>query len=99
MAEGLPALEHVLTVVGPWLGAVKREQARVAMAAFTSQVRLKGGTTSCKRGHRYDRRVVTTAGRIRAFCNACTRLRERRTRASEGIAPRQFTELARRYTE
>ncbi len=99
VAEGLPALEHVLTVVGPWLGAVKREQARNAIAAFTSQVRLKGGSSSCKRGHRYDRRKLTKAGRMRAYCNTCTRLRERRKRAGEGIAPRPFTDLARRYTE
>jgi len=33
VAEGTAALEHVLDVVGPWLGAVKRDQAHDAMTA------------------------------------------------------------------
>jgi hypothetical protein len=97
-AEGMIAIESVLGVVGPWLGTVKREQARDSMRAFTGQVRLKGNRTHCKRGHAYDRRV-TRNGRTRVFCNACHRLRERRQRALLGIAPRQFKNVARRYTE
>lgn len=99
IAEGMPAIEHVLAVVGPWLGSVKREQARAAMAAFTSQVRLKGGSTLCKRGHKYDVVGRRGNGTMRRRCNACARLLGRRTRASLGIAPRQFRNIARRYTD
>jgi len=99
VAEGMPAIEHVLAVVGPWLGSVKREQARAAMAAFTSQVRLKGGSTLCKRGHKYDVVGRRGNGSMRRRCNACARLLGRRKRASLGIAPRQFRNIARRYTD
>ena len=99
VVEGIPAIEHVLDVVGPWIGAVKREQARDSMAAFTSQVRLKGGRTHCKRGHLYDRRITTKANRMRPYCNACARLLARRIRAKQGIKPRQFKDERRRYTE
>jgi hypothetical protein len=98
VAEGLPAIENVLDVVGPWLGEVKRDQARDAIEAFTDQVRFKGGGF-CKRGHLYDRRVVTKARRMRAYCNACARLTSRRIRAEQGTAPRQFKDERRRYTE
>jgi hypothetical protein len=97
VAEGLPAVEKVLDVVGPWLGSVKLNQARDATRAFTSQVRFKGGDY-CKRGHRYDRRITTKAGRVRAYCNACARLMSRRIRAEHGIAPRRFKNAQRRYT-
>jgi len=98
VADGLPAVEKVLDVIGPWLGSVKREQAREALRAFRSQVRFQGGNF-CKRGHPYDRRVKTKAGRVRAYCNACARLAERRIRAEQGIAPRQFRDEQRRYTQ
>ena len=99
VAEGIPALERVIEVVGPWLGAVKRDQARDAMAAFTNQARLRGDRTRCKRGHRYDRRSTLTSGRTRVFCDTCARLRDRRKRAAMGVPPRQFKDAARRYTE
>jgi hypothetical protein len=98
VAEGIPAIERVLEVVGPWLGSVKREQARDSMGAFTGQVRLKGDRAHCKRGHAYDRRV-TRNGRTRVYCNTCQRIRDRKQRALLGIAPRQFKNAARRYTE
>jgi hypothetical protein len=99
VAEGLPAVERVLEVVGPWLGTVKRQQARHAMAAFTQQVRLKGGSTHCKRGHKYDVVGRRANGTLHRRCNACARLLGRRKRASLGIAPRPFKNIARRYTE
>jgi hypothetical protein len=99
VAEGIPAIEHVLEVVGPWLGTIKREQARDAMAAFTRQARLKGGSTQCKRGHKYDVVGRRPNGTLHRRCNACARLLGRRKRASLGIAPRPFKNVARRYTE
>ena len=47
--EGIPALEHVCEVVGPWLGTVKRNQARAAMSAFSRRARMKGSGTHSKR--------------------------------------------------
>jgi hypothetical protein len=99
VVEGIPAIENVLGVVGPWLGEVKRDQARDVMRAFTAQVRLSGSRTHCKRGHPYDRRAVTKAGKTRAYCNTCARLGARRIRAAQGINPRQFKDEGRRYTE
>ena len=99
VAEGLPALERVLDLVGPWLGSVKREQARESIAAFTHQIRTRGGPTRCNRGHEYDAVVRRRNGTLRKRCNTCARLRDRRHRAALGIAPRQFKDLARRYTE
>ncbi|HEV2250831.1 MAG TPA: hypothetical protein VGT60_10035 [Candidatus Limnocylindria bacterium] len=99
VAEGVSAIEHVLKVVGPWLGAVKRAQARDVMAAFTAQVRLKGGSTQCIRGHTYDRVARRRNGTVHRRCNACARLLGRRTRAALGIPPRPFKNPARRYTE
>lgn len=100
VAEGLPAIETVFEAVGPWLGTVKRMQARDAILAFKAQVRLKGGDgTHCKRGHLYDRRVTTKIGGSRGYCNACARLGARRIRAAQGIKPRQFKDERRRYTE
>jgi hypothetical protein len=100
VAEGIPALERTLQVVSPWLGLIKRHQAREAMASFTRQVRLKGPRrTHCKRGHIYDRRVTTKTQHARPYCNACARLCARRIRAAQGIKPRQFKDERRRYTE
>jgi hypothetical protein len=98
VAEGIPAIEHVLETVGPWLGTVKREQARDAIAAFTKQVRLKGGSTHCKRGHRYSLVGRRPNGTLHRRCSACARLLGRRKRASLGIAPRRFKDISRRYT-
>jgi hypothetical protein len=99
VAEGIPSVEHVLEVVGPWLGAIKRKQARDAMAGFTGQVRMKGSGTHCKRDHQYDVVGRRPNGTVKRRCNACARLLGRRARAVLGIAPRQFTNIARRYTE
>lgn len=99
VAEGIPALERVLEVVGPWLGSVKKQQARAAMSAFTRQVRLKGGSTRCKRGHEYDVVGRRPNGTVHRRCNTCARLLGRRKRALLGIPPRQFRDVARRYTE
>jgi hypothetical protein len=99
VAEGIPAIERVLEVVGPWLGAVKRDQARDAMAAFARQVRLKGSATHCKRGHEYDVVARRRNGNLHRRCNACARLLGRRARARQGIPARQFRNVARRYTE
>lgn len=99
VAEGLPGVQRVLEVVDPWLGTVKRDQARDAIASFTEQIRFKGGTTHCKRGHTYDRITRRRNGSLHRRCNACARLLGRRQRAALGIAPRQFTNAARRYTE
>lgn len=99
VAEGLPPVQQVLAAVHPWLGKVKSEQARHAIAAFTAQVRHKGDRMQCKRGHLYDRRLVTPKGRSRAYCNTCARLRGRHQRAALGIKPRQFRNVRRRYTE
>lgn len=99
VAEGLPAVERVLAIVGPWLGSVKREQARAAIVTFASQERLKGDRTRCKRAHVYDRRTTTSTGRTRVHCNACARIRDRRKRAARGIAPRPLKDIRRRYTD
>ena len=99
VAEGIPALERVLQGVGLWLGAVERDQARDVMTAFTRQVRLKGTRTHYKRGHLYDRRIAMSSGCTRGYCNQCARIGARRIRAAQGIPPRQFTNVARRYTE
>jgi hypothetical protein len=103
LVEGERGVQRVLEVVQPWLGSVKRAQARRTLAAFTTQPAklkpIRGDAERCKRGHPYDRSVTTKAGGTRAYCNACARLMERRKRAAHGIAPRQFKNVQRRYTE
>lgn len=96
-AEGAERVEQVLAIVDLWLGAVKRDQARNALARFRAQVRLKGEGTVCVRGHTYDRVAPTGTRGMRKFCNSCGRLLARRARAARGIAPRQFKNVARRY--
>lgn len=98
MVEGIPAILGVLDIVRPYIGAVKNEQARAAIAAYSAQPRVRGDRTQCKRGHPYGRRS-TRNGRSHAVCNACQRLMERKKRASVGIALRQFKNIDRRYTE
>jgi hypothetical protein len=98
VVEGLPGIQHVLDIVGPWLGPVKRDQALTAIARFAAQNRVTGDRDHCKRGHAYDRRV-TRSGHDRAICNACERLMDRRDRFAQGIAPREFKNVGRRYTE
>ena len=97
VAEGTEAIEHVLTRSGQWLGIVKTHQAQGAVERFRAQVRLKGDTTHCVRGHTYTQ-VAMRGGRLRRICDTCDLLSERRQRARQGIPPRQFKSLARRYT-
>lgn len=96
VAEGLDKVERVLTVARRWLGSVKWEQSRKALEAFRAQVRFRGDDVHCARGHIYDH-LATRGGRRRRVCNACSRLCARRRRAAQGIKPRQFRDLARRY--
>jgi hypothetical protein len=97
LVEGVPGVRQVLTIVGPWLSSVKREQAWNALDDFLGQRRIRDRQL-CTRGHAYDRRVVLR-GRSRAYCYACARLMARRIRAKQGITPRRFKNVARRYTE
>lgn len=97
LVEGAPAVEAVLGITSPWLGPRKVEQARRAVEAFAAQARLRGDAAHCLRGHRYDVEVIR-AGRRRRFCNACGRITARQRRAARGIKPRQFKNIARRYT-
>lgn len=96
-AEGRAAIEHVLALTGQWLGDEKRAQAAHSVEKFDAQTRLKGDATHCVRGHPYTR-VALRGGRLRRICNPCERLTDRARRAALGIAPRQFTNRARRYT-
>lgn len=97
-AEGLDSVERVLEITRPWLGDDKAADAAAALAGFRSQVRLKGDAVRCIRGHEYSYTAMR-GGRMRRICNACARLQDRRERARQGIAPRAFTNVARRYTE
>lgn len=99
LIQGVPGVREVLTVVGPWLGSIKREQARDALADVLAQRRVRGGGERCLRGHLYDRRVALPSGKSRGYCNACDRLLGRRARARHGISPRRFRDVKRRYTE
>jgi hypothetical protein len=96
-AEGHAAIEEVLALTSQWLGGEKREDARQALATFAMQIRLKGDTTRCVRGHLYTR-VAMKGGRKRRICNACARVTDRARRAAVGISPRPFKDLSRRYT-
>ena len=97
-AEGPENVERVLEITRPWLGAEKSADAAAALAGFRSQVRLKGDSVRCIRGHEYSYTAMR-GGRMRRICNACARLQDRCERAKQGIAPRAFTNVARRYTE
>lgn len=96
-AEGRSNVERVLAVAGEWLGQEKRAYAREVLERFDAQVRLKGDATHCVRGHLYTH-VALKGGRARRICNACERISDRARRAAQGIPPRQFKNLARRYT-
>lgn len=98
VAEGDGLVEKILGMLQPFLGEIKMSDARNALAAFRAQVRLKGDATHCVRGHEYSFTAMR-GGRMRRICNACARLQDRRERARQGIAPRAFTNVARRYTE
>ena len=98
LVEGDALVQTVLDVVGQFLSERKAAQAREVLRAFRGQIRLKGNTTHCVRGHEYSYTAVR-GGRARRVCNACARLIDRRERAKQGIAPRAFKNIARRYTE
>jgi hypothetical protein len=97
LAEGSAAIQHVLAVTGPWLGAVKLAQADLALHRFAAQTRLKGSVTHCVRGHLYGG-MTMRGGRMKKFCRPCDRINSRRRRAAVGIPPRQFKDISRRYT-
>lgn len=98
VVEGDAQVETVVAALVPFLGDRKVAQARVALDQFRAQRRLRGNSTHCVRGHEYSY-VAMRGGRRRRICNACARLQDRRERAKLGIAPRQFKNIARRYTE
>lgn len=98
VAEGGSLVEQVLERVGAHLGAVKRADAQRALAAFKAQVRLKGDGERCVRGHLYTY-IALRDCRLRKVCLECARILGRRARARHGIAPRQFRNEARGYTE
>ena len=95
--EGLERVEDTLLKVRPWLGAVKQEQACAVISRFRSQVRLHGDAERCARGHAYTRVYMGPKG-PRNKCKLCERIRQRKGRAARGIKPRQFKNVARRYT-
>jgi hypothetical protein len=97
IVEDLPGVERVLGFLGPWLGAVKIAQARSGIDTFNAQLRLKGDAQRCMRGHEYERTYMSATGPKRR-CNGCARIISRMKRASHGIKPRQFRNIARRYT-
>ena len=95
--EGTRQVERVIELTGRWLGAEKREEARLTLARFASQIRLKGNATHCVRGHLYTGTALK-GGRMRRICKACARITDRARRAARGIAPRRFKDPSRRYT-
>ena len=99
VTEGRANVLHVLGLVETWLGSIKLAQAEDALAKFDGQQRLKGSGDTCVRGHTYDSIGTKADGRPRKYCLACAREGARRIRAAQGIKPRQFKNLARRYAE
>jgi len=95
--ESAPTIEAVYALLRPWLGTVKQDQARRVIDAFRSQTRLHGASDRCVRGHEYDHTYMSATGPKRR-CNSCARVISRLKRASQGIKPRQFKNVARRYT-
>jgi len=98
LVEGDTDVQIVFEAVSPFLSEVKTAQAERALQAFRAQTRLKGNATHCVRGHEYSYTALR-GGRVRRICNACARLQDRRERARQGIAPRAFKNISRRYTE
>jgi hypothetical protein len=98
VAEGDGIVDTVLRLLQPFLGEIKTAEAQRALAAFRAQLRLKGNATHCVRGHEYSHTAMR-GGRMRRICKACTRITSRRERAKQGIAPRPFKDVSRRYTE
>jgi len=98
VAEGDNNVERVLRMLEPFLDVIKTAEAQKALAAFRAQVRLKGDTSRCRRGHEYTYTAMR-GGRIKRICSPCARLADRRKRAKQGIPPRPFTDISRRYTQ
>ena len=85
VAYGREAVERVMTLTQAWLGDVKMSQAHAAFERFDSQPRTRSRSdTTCARGHTYDRIVIGGDGKVRKFCNACARMKERERRAANG---------------
>jgi hypothetical protein len=60
VVEGRTGVARILELTGPWLGEVTRAQALLALATFDAQERRRSeDPTRCKRGHLFDRVVVT----------------------------------------
>jgi hypothetical protein len=94
VVEGRSGVARVLELTAPWLGEVKRAQALLALATFDGQERRRSeDPTRCKRGHLFDRVVVTASGKVRKYCNACARITERARRQKRGAKPRQMRNL------
>jgi hypothetical protein len=98
VTEGDNNVDKALRLVEPFLGEIKKAEGHRALAAFRAQVRLKGSTTHCRRGHEYTHTSLR-GGRPRRICNPCARIIDRRERARLGIPPRAFKDLSRRYTQ
>lgn len=96
LLEGPDRVESVFLRVRPWLGHVKQIQAWSVMERFRSQIRVKGDAVHCVRGHEYTRVYVSRTG-PKKRCNACARIVQRKKRAEQGIKPRPFKNVARRY--
>lgn len=93
---GISKVERLRDTLAPWLGAEKLAQFELAISTFRSQPRIRGDRDRCVRGHVYSGKLERD-GRVRHYCTACSRLRDRRSRAAKGIPPRQFKNIARRY--
>lgn len=97
VAEGDKQVETVVDLLAPFLGVRKVAQARDALSVFRAQTRLKGDSVRCVRGHEYSYTTLRS-GRVKHICRPCERISERRKRARDGIPPRAFKNIARRYT-
>src|SRR5207245_4166404 len=84
VVEGQPAIEQVVSVVGPYLSQVKLRQAEIALEKFTAQKRLKGDAVRCVRGHLYTGHV-SRAGWVKHVCLGCERITDSRRGAAPGL--------------
>lgn len=68
-------VQAFIALVWPWLGAVKRQQATVAMAGFMAYYKPRGvrlRRTHCKKGHLYDGVKYTAQGNfVGNICSIC----------------------------
>jgi hypothetical protein len=96
-ADGIRGFERTIELVRPWLGSVKTSQAELARQRFAARALVRGSASRCIRGHEYDRVQVRDDGRIHRRCNACARIVAREKRAVQGVKPRPFKNVARRY--